>query len=293
METPVFLESVKTMKYLLSLIFLFASGVSGFSQSNFSAVMSDTNGVLQRPINFWTANSNSINSVVGNVSGFDVANFVSRYHIATFANLATQTNGSATASVTNSTAALSIPATNTNAVAGMRLIQEVNSRGAAGVGTAWGQANHSIWFRVGVTPSFNGLMRATLGHNFASATNIGSVLTNRGVGIEVNSTNSTNLQVRLIAHDGTNSTNGPWVAMSDIFQRFSVGIAHKTNGEVNLYIGTNYGTPAINTNATISGGPTSSGVGGNHALDFRIEATNTNSYNAGATIYSAVVETSQ
>lgn len=302
------------MKHLIAILMLFVSGFAIQAQTNLRTVMVDTNGVIQRPTNFittnrivsvdtngavanptnfWTANSNSINSVVSNISGFDPSIFVSKYRMATFANLATQTSGSATASATNSTAALSIPATNTDAVAGMRLIQEVNSSGSAGVGTAWGQANHSIWFRLGVAPSFNGMMRATLGHDFVSATNIGSPLTNRGVGVEVNSTNSTNLQVRLIAHNGTNSTNGQWVAMSDIFQRFTIGIAQKTNGEVNLYIGTNYGTPAINTNATINGGPTGNGPQNNHALDFRIEATNTNSYSAGAAIYSAIVETSQ
>jgi hypothetical protein len=301
------------MKYLIAALVFFVSGFVAQAQTNRTVMVNangvvqrptnfittnrivsvDTNGAVSNPTNFWTANSNSINSVVGNVSGFNPADFVSKYQIATFANLATQTSGSASASATNSTAALSIPATNTDAIAGIRLIEEVNSRSSAGLGTIWGQANHSIWLRISVAPSFNGLMRATLGHSIVSATNIGSVLTNRGIGIEVNSTNSTNLQIRIIAHDGTNSTNGQWVAMSDIFQRFTIGIAQKTNGEVNLYIGTNYGTPAINTNATISGGPTSSGAGGNRALDVRIESTNTNSYGAGTTIYSAIVETSQ
>lgn len=302
------------MKYLIATLMFFVSGFLAKAQTNLRTVMADTNGVIQRPTNFittnrivsvatngtvanptnfWTANSNSINSVVSGSSGFNPADFVSKYAVATFANLVTQTSGSATASATNSIASFLIPATNTDAVSGIRLIQEVNSRGAAGVGTVFGNANHTIWIRLGVAPSFNGLMRATLGHNFASATNIGAPLTNRGIGVEVNSTNSTNLQVRLIAHDGTNSTNGQWVAMSDIFQRFTIGIAQKTNGEVNLYVGTNYGNPAINTNATINGGPTSNGPQNNHALDFRIEATNTNSYSAGAAIHSAVVETSQ
>lgn len=301
------------MKRLI-LILIVAFGFDAQAQTNLRTVMVDTNGVVQRPTNFistnrivsvdtnggvanpanfWNANSNSINSVVSNVSGFNIANFVSRYQIATFANLATQTSGSATVSATNSVAILSIPATNTDAVAATRFIQGVNSREFGGGGVQWGQANHSIWFRISFATGFNGMMRSTLGHSFASATNIGSSLTNRGVGIEVNSTNSTNLQIRIIAHDGINSTNGPWVAINDIFQRYTIGVAQKTNGEVNLYVGTNYGTPAINTNATISGGPTNSGPQNNHAFDFRVETTNTNSYNLGATIYSAVVETSQ
>lgn len=45
------------MKYLLSLIFLLVVSVSGFAQTNFTAVMANTNGVIQRPTNFYTANN--------------------------------------------------------------------------------------------------------------------------------------------------------------------------------------------------------------------------------------------
>lgn len=280
------------MKYII-LLLIFVLGSAAQAQTNLRTVMADTNGMVQRPTNFWTANSNSINSVVSNVSGFSPMNFVLKYQLANFANLTTQTSGSATASATNSIATLSVPATNTDAVAAIRLIQDVNARASAGSGTVFGQANHSFWIRMGTAPSFNATTRITLGHSVFVSTNIGSALTNRGFGFEISSTNAQDLRVRLIAHNGTNSTNGPWVAINDIFQRYTIGAAQKTNGEVNLYVGTNYGNAIINTNATISGGPTSSGAIGNHALDFRLESTNTNSYNVGATIYSAVVETSQ
>jgi hypothetical protein len=44
------------MKYLFSLIFLLATSVAGFSQTNFTAVMVDSNSVIQRPTNFLSIN---------------------------------------------------------------------------------------------------------------------------------------------------------------------------------------------------------------------------------------------
>jgi hypothetical protein len=50
------MEPVNTMKYLFSLIFLLVASVSGFAQTNFTAVMVDSNSVVQRPTNFFTTN---------------------------------------------------------------------------------------------------------------------------------------------------------------------------------------------------------------------------------------------
>ena len=44
------------MKYLFSLIFLLAASASGFSQTNFTAVMVDSNSAVQRPTNFLSIN---------------------------------------------------------------------------------------------------------------------------------------------------------------------------------------------------------------------------------------------
>lgn len=44
------------MKYLFSLIFLLVASVSGFAQTNFTAVMVDSNSVVQRPTNFLSIN---------------------------------------------------------------------------------------------------------------------------------------------------------------------------------------------------------------------------------------------
>lgn len=273
----------------------FVLGFVAKAQTNLRTIMADTNGVVQRPTNFWIVNSNSINSIINAAfsSAFSPSIFVLKYKNATFANLLSQVSGSATASATNSIAIFSIPSTNTNAISGLRIIRDIDSSWAGGTGTAWGKANHSIWISFDIATSLNGFARMTLGHNSSLTTNIGAELTNRGVGFEINSTNGSNLQIRLIGHNGTNSTNGPWIAISDIYQRYTVGIEQKTNGNVNLYIGTNYGNAIINSNASISNGPTTTGSGGNHALDFRLESTNTNSYNAGSYIYSVIVETSQ
>ena len=50
------MESLNTMKYLFSLIFLLVASVSGFSQTNFTAVMVDSNSAVQRPTNFLSIN---------------------------------------------------------------------------------------------------------------------------------------------------------------------------------------------------------------------------------------------
>ena len=50
------MESVSTMKYLFSLIFLLATSVAGFAQTNFTSVMVDSNSVIQRPTNFFSVN---------------------------------------------------------------------------------------------------------------------------------------------------------------------------------------------------------------------------------------------
>jgi hypothetical protein len=78
------------MKYLFSLIFLLFASVSGFAQINFTAVMVDTNGVVQRPTNFSTVVSNSFfgsnnvpvtantNGVVAQPTNFSTANNITR-----------------------------------------------------------------------------------------------------------------------------------------------------------------------------------------------------------------------
>jgi len=56
MVAAVILESVNTMKYLFSVIFLLVASVSGFAQTNFTAVMVDSNSVVQRPTNLLSIN---------------------------------------------------------------------------------------------------------------------------------------------------------------------------------------------------------------------------------------------
>lgn len=278
------------MKYLLSLIFLFAFGVSGFSQSNFSAVMSDTNGSIQRPTNFWTANSNSINSIVSNASTFGGINLVYKIQQAFFANQTIEQVNSSV-SITNAAAILSIASTNTNAIASTRLIGRVNSESSQGSGTLFGNDSHVIWTRFEASPRENGLMRMVLGNFTSRDTNIAEYPTNRAVGFELRRLSGDTNEVRLIAHNGTTNTNGPWVAVATVFRRQTIGVEqNKTNGQVRLWVGESASLPTINTNATISGGPTNNAGGLQSALEVGLFTTNTNAGSIGVNVFSALVE---
>jgi hypothetical protein len=196
-------------------------------------------------------------------------------------------NGNANA--TNSIVSASIEATNSSGKAAVRLIRDVNSRPPAGVGTGFGGDSHTIWTRLDVLP-IGGVIRAVLGNNVAQATNIAEYPTNRAIGFELNDNNGTN-QVRLIAHNGTTNTNGSWVNIGDVFQRYWIGVEqNKTNGEVKLYVGLNSATPTNNTNATILGGPTNNADINLSAFDIGIFTTNTNTGSIFFYLHSAFVD---
>jgi hypothetical protein len=61
------------MKYLLSLIFLLVASVSGFAQTNFTAVMVDSNSVVQRPTNALTFTNSVTVSGINNLAPYQVA----------------------------------------------------------------------------------------------------------------------------------------------------------------------------------------------------------------------------
>jgi len=294
------------MKYLIALLMFFS--VSAFAQTNLRTVMTDTNGVVQRPTNFiatnrivsvttngvvsnptnfWTANSNSINSVVSSVSGTN--NEIFDRIIPTFANLLVD-SVSGTATVSNSVISFTISGTNASGKAATRLIGNVNSRGAAGTGTIFANDSHTIWTRIDVLPR-HGTVRAVLGNNISLATNVAEYPTNRAIGFELTDAGGDTNQVRLIAHNGTTNTNGPWVTIGDIFQRYWIGVEqNKTNGEVRLYVGLNSTPPTNNTNATILGGPTNNAGNLLSGFDVGVFTTNTNANSVFFSVYSAFVE---
>jgi len=294
------------MKYLIALL-MFVSG-SAFAQTNLRSVMTDTNGVVQRPTNFittnrivsvatngtvanptnfWTANSNSINSVVASVGSTN--NQIFNRTISSLADLSTDTTNGIVA-VGDSFFTSSIAATNSSGKAAVRLIGNVNSRSPAGLGTLFGSDSHTIWTRIEVVPR-NGIARIVLGNRIFENTNIAIYPTNTAIGFEVTDIGGGTNGVRLIAHNGATNTNGPWVNIGDVFQRYWIGVEqNKTSGEVKLYVGVNAAVPTNNTNATISGGPTNNAGGGLSSFDAGIFTTNTNAGSINLYIFSAFVD---
>jgi hypothetical protein len=297
------------MKHLIAALLFFVLAFSVQAQTNLRTVMVGTNGVVQRPTNFittnrivsvetngtvanptnfWTANSNSINSVVASIASTN--NQIFNRTVSSMADLSTDTvNGIAT--IGNSIAIANIAATNSSGKVAIRLIRDVNSLANAGVGTQFGSDSHTFWTRIEAVPR-SGNVRAILGNTVGGTTNIAEYPTNRAIGFELRSLSaSATNEVRLIAHNGTTNTNGPWVTIGDIYQRYWIGVEqNKTNGEVKLYVGVNAATPTNNTNATISGGPTNNASTAQSSFDAGIFTTNTNSGAIGLNVYSAFVD---
>ena len=299
------------MKYLIAALLVFVSGFGVQAQTN-RTVMVDTNGVVQRPTNFiatnrivsvgtngtvanptnfWIANSNSINSVIGNASTFGGIDLIYRIQQSFFSDLTIEIlNGSV--GVANSTANLGSAGTNSNAISAIRLIDKVNSEAYQGAGTLFGNDSHTTWIRFEALPRENGIMRFVLGNVFTRSTNIAEYPTNRAIGFELRSlSGSSTNEVRLIAHNGTTNTNGSWVTVSTVFRRQTIGVEqNKTNGQVRLWVGEGATRPTVNTNATINGGPTNNAVGAESALEVGLFTTNTNSSTIGLNVFSSLVE---
>jgi hypothetical protein len=274
------------MKYLIALLFV-VSGFSANAQTNLRAVMVDTNGTTQKPNNFWTANSNSINSIISNTSSTN--NQIFNRTISSLADLSTDVIGGSSF-ISNSAAILIIDGTNASGKSATRLIRDVNSRAIAGVGTLFGNDNHIAWLRIEASPRA-GSIRAVLGNSTSLSTNIAEYPTNRAIGFEITDAGGDTNQVRLIAHNGTTNTNGPWVTVGTIFDRYWIGVEqNKTSGEVKLYVGLNSSTPTNNTNATITGGPTNNAGAALSSFDAGAFTTNTNAGNLNLRVYSAFVD---
>ena len=251
-----------------------------------------TNGTVSNPTNFWTANSNSINAVVAaNSTSFTPSDSVYRVQQYFFGNNTKELSNSTIFDI-GSNLSISIAATNANAIGAVRLIGDVNSSGTGGVGTRFANDSHTAWIRLEPLPRENGLMRFVLGLQNNLSTNLASYPTNHAIGFELRSlSGSLTNEVRLIAHNGTTNTNGPWIVIGDVFQDYTLGVSqNKTNGQIRLFVGVNQGTPTLNTNATILGGPTNNGVGGNSALEVGVFTTNTNSGSVNLRVDASLVE---
>jgi hypothetical protein len=280
------------MKRLVVLMLFLCAPVLSNAQTNLRTVMVATNGVTQKPTNFWTANSNSINAVVAASStSFTPSDSVYRIQQYFFGNNTKESNNSTITDI-NSNLSIGIAATNTNAIGAVRLIGDVNSSGTSGVGTLFANDSHTTWIRLEALPRENGLIRFVLGLQNNLSTNLASYPTNRAIGLELRSlSGSLTNEVRLIAHNGTTNTNGPWVTVGNVFQDYTLGVSqNKTNGQIRLFVGVNQGTPTLNTNATILGGPTNNGININSALEVGVFTTNTNSGSVNLRVDASLVE---
>jgi hypothetical protein len=265
------------MKYLLTLLMLVSGTV--LAQTNLRTVMVDSNGVIQRPTNFW-----SVNAQQNNQENL----MLERFHSAMSGLLVDVDNG--TALVTNSFVDANIAGTIASGKSAVRLIGEVNIRGPQGIGTQFGADSHAIWVRFSAIPR-NGTVRIVLGSFVASNTNVANYPTNSAIGFELSNAGGDTNRVRLIAHNGISSTNGPWVNIGTLFQTYWIGVEQsKTNGEVRLRVGVNSGSPTVNTNATITGGPTNDAAAGFAAFDAGLFTSSTNAAGLALSIYSAFVQ---
>jgi len=257
----------------LLILVLLASASTGLAQ--LKAVMVDDSGVVQRPQNFWSANSQSSDNRTD----------------ATFANLATRQSGNGIAILTNSQINVALSDTNADSISAVRLMATANARPNAGAGTLWNSDSHAFWIVFDCIPRGSDTFRVVAG-NSAFSTNIASSPITRAVGFEMglageNAGTGTN-RVRLIAHNGTTLTNGPWVNVGNWFDRYTIGVLqNKSTGEVRLMVGVNSSAPSFITNAAISGGPTNNAGNGEGAWEVGMFSTQTNSGAAGAGIYAA------
>lgn len=281
------------MKKLITVtMFMLCMMFAAQAQTNLRTVMVATNGVTQKPTNFWTANSNSINAVVAAGSNsFTPSDSVYQVQQYFFGNSTKESNNSTIVDI-DSNLSIVIAATNTNAIGAIRLIRDINSSGIGGVGTRFALDSHTAWIRLEALPRESGLIRLVLGMQNNLLTNIASYPTNHAIGLELRSlSGSATNEVRLIAHNGTTNTNGSWVAIGDIFQKYTLGVSqNKTNGQIRLFVGVNQSVPTLNTNATISGGPTNNGIGLHSALETGLFTTNTNSDSINLRVDASLVE---
>lgn len=244
------------MKYLFSLVLLLAASVSGFSQTNFTAVMVDSNSVVQRPTNFitnnrivtvttngevanptnfWSANSNSINLVVSNSANplsvlTNLLEAPDRFRNLSHAMSSSLVGAGAVHSLlVDGRLDVRIVNGDTNARANVRVNRNGPWNGISGnSGINWGRA-FSVSASGGKTMSTNNQNRSFL--ILGAGTSDNDVPTN-GNFVGLQWTNATNAQV-IIGSNSVITTNGNIAtsAAADFF----LWIDHKTNGTGDIY----------------------------------------------------------
>jgi hypothetical protein len=300
------------MKYLL--VFLMVISVSAFAQTNYRTVMTDTNGVLQKPTNFittnrivsvntngavsnptnfWTANSNSINSVIsgGAAQDWTILNFAS-FDWINLRDSETETNNASFFGL-GSSIQFQIAGTNTNGTAAVRMARFPNYSEGTGSGIRWGITN-SFFVRITAFLSTNGdVVRFLLGNPQASFSNFITPLTNNGVGFEITNNSGTN-QIRIISHNGSTNVNSSWINAATALntERLNVGIVSEV-GNIFLYQSKNSEPLKLATNISITNGPTNSVGTSSGAFSGGIVATNTNDIGRSLVIYDALLRATE
>lgn len=306
------------MKHYIAALIIVLGAVSALGQTNLRTVMVNSNGVVERPTNFISTNgivtANTTNGSVLTPTNFwnnvvptnfwatNGSNIVSTLGLGLAGNQTTQramlapgllntaTNGGAVY-ISNSIVTVQSAATNATSASAVRLMAQAGSRAPNGSGTLWASLNNEFW----VTGQYamagtNNRIRVVVGNDENTQTNVAVYPVNKAVGYEVLVDTNADIRIRLIAHNGTSATNGPFVSLSpagDIFQRYTIGVkVNKTNGFCSLFIGTNSFAPVEVPAAQIVG-PTNNGDGGDAAFDIGAFNTETNSIGANAIVIDA------
>jgi|694.fasta_scaffold147819_2 hypothetical protein len=300
------------MKYLIAALVFFVSGFVANAQTNLRTVMTDTNGVVQRPTNFivtnrivsvttngtvanptnfWTANSNSINAVVTNAATSDwtLANF-SSFDWVNIRDSEVESNN-ITLFTAGSAIQLRVVATNSSGTGALKMSRFPNYSPSTGSGIRWNITN-SFFVRITASPSTNGdIVRFLLGNPQGGLSNFVAPLTNNGVGFEVTNNSGTN-QIRLIAHNGSTNIETAWVNTPTVTGRLNVGVVSSV-GIVTLYQSANSAALALVTNISITNGPTNAAGGDSGTFAGGIIATNTNSIARDLYIFDALLRATE
>lgn len=296
---------MKTAMRIMMAVLLLVGSLHG--QTVLRSVMVNTNGVVQNPTNFiatnrivsvtsggqvnnpsnfWTANASSILSLLPQSESLAAVFSSPLASLTTYAS-------NAIAQATNGVGIMYIDGATNSGASAIRLMQEVNNRESGGSGTLFAEHNHTISIVGQMILRANGLMRVVLGSS-AATNDLAAYPSSAAVGFELDEINTSTNRVRLIAHNGTVATNGPWVDFGDIFQQYTfVVFQNRTNGTVQLSIGTNLTAPVLQTNATISGGPTVNAPFDADSLDIRISKSSTNNGATTFKVQRAMVEISR
>jgi hypothetical protein len=253
-----------------------------------------TNGIVSNPTNFWTANSNSINSVIssgGTAQDWTIANFASFDWINLRDSEKETVNG--VFFELGSSVQMQIAGTNTNGTLAIRMSRYPNYSQSTGSGIRWGITN-SFFVRITATLSTNGdIVRFVLGNPQAIGSNFITPLTTNGVGFEITNNAGTN-QIRLIVHNGSTNIESSWVNASTIAntERLNVGVASAV-GNITIYQSRESKPLELITNVVITNGPTNNAGADSGAFSGGIITTNTNSTSRNLFIYDALLRATE